>query len=136
MVKFLLKLASGEGKGYFEEVSKYTFDNYRSALADDGTSPRYLENNWVIVQEDGTISCQLVNSNPRDFAILVRALELPAAPPSIGGLGFLRESPPFIKFVKGRTTSMLETKTGTLYKVSGKKPSPVTSRQTENYEAA
>jgi len=120
-MKMLLKLASGGCKGYFEEVDKYTFDNHGHALADDGVSPRYESSDYVLVNSDETLSINLCDSSPQALAILVRGLNLPSAPPAVGGSGFVREQPPFIKFIKGRTTSMLETKTGTVYKVSNKK---------------
>lgn len=120
-MKYLLKLANGEGNGYFEEVTKHTFDNHKFALADDGVSPRYEFDDWVRVNEDGTLSIQLCEASPRDLSILVRGLSLPAAPIAVGGAGFLREQPAFIKFFKGRTTSMLETKTGKVYNITERK---------------
>jgi hypothetical protein len=48
-MKYLLKLTDG----YFELVDKYTFDNHKFALADDGVSARYNFNEWVIVNDDG-----------------------------------------------------------------------------------
>jgi hypothetical protein len=113
-MKYLLKLANGEGKGYFEVATKYTFDNLKFAIADDGKSPRYEPNTWVIVNEDSTLTVHLTNGGAGDLGIIMRALGLPAAPASVND-GFIRE-PAFVKFIKGNSTSMLEVATGTIYK--------------------
>jgi len=112
-MKYLLKLANGDGKGYFEMVDKYTFDNSKFALGEDGVSPRYELNDWVLVNDDGKIALSLVSGSPQDLAILIRGLELPQAPPRVEG-GFIRE-PMFINFRKGRSERMLNLKTGKLY---------------------
>jgi hypothetical protein len=122
-MKHLLKLASGDGKGYFEEVDQYTFNNSKFALADDGVSPRYEDGDFVIVDDDGSITVHLACAQPQDLAVLVRGLNLPSAP-VVGGKGCVRETPPFIKFQKGRVTSMLETKTGTVYSMNNKRAAP------------
>ena len=49
-MRYFLKLA--DAQGYFEEVDKYTFDNYKSAL-NEKDEPRYVLHNWVLVGEDG-----------------------------------------------------------------------------------
>ena len=108
-MKYLLKLANG----YFELVDKYTFDNSKFALAEDGESPRYEPNDWVVVNDDGRIAISLINGSPQDLAILIRGLELPPAPCKVEG-GFIRE-PVFINFRKGRSERMLNVKTGKLY---------------------
>lgn len=120
-MKYLLKLANGDGKGWFEKVNKHTFDNYQYALADDGVSPRYEMNQWIMVNDDGTVSMQLTNAPQQDIAVLVRGLSIPPFTQGIPG-GTIRE-PTHIKFVKGRTASMLEVKTGVVYSVTAKKPS-------------
>jgi hypothetical protein len=112
-MKYLLKVANGDGKGYFELVNKYTYDNHKFALSDDGLSPRYELNDWVMVGEDGSISMQLTQGNPQDLAILIRGLELPPSPAKVEG-GFIRE-PVVIKFCKGRSITMLELKTGEMW---------------------
>lgn len=105
--RYLLKLA--DGGGYFEEVDKYTFDNSKSALAEDSDTPRYMDNACVVIKEDGTLSIQMVNVPVRDIAILQRALQA-IAPERVQG-GFIRE-PQTIKFRKGKTIVMREMKTG------------------------
>lgn len=105
-MKYLLKLVDG----YFEEVDQYTFDNRQYAIADDGVSPRYTEDDWVCFNEDGTITVHLYNSPGVNLSILQRALSLQVSPQSVPG-GFVRE-PTMIKFLKGKTMTMLELKTG------------------------
>lgn len=113
-MKYLLKLASGEGKGYFEMVNKYTYDNYKSALADDEINPRYEPNDWVVVNDDGSISMQLNNGSRQDLGILLRGLELPSVTGTVPG-GFIRE-PATVKFRIRNTMRLLDLKTGKLYK--------------------
>lgn len=120
-MKHLLKLATGEGKGYFEEVDQYTFDNAKYALADDGITPRYEEGDFVLVDDDGSMTVHLQAADPQVLAILVRGLNIQAAQ-TVGGKGFIRDVPPYIKFQRGNATKMLETKTGTLFSMNGKKP--------------
>ena len=112
-MKYLLKLATTEG--YFEQVDKFTFDNAKFALADSGDAPRYTENDFVIVDDDGKISMRLNSCPLRDVAILQRALEA-QCPGSVPG-GFIRE-PPVVKFRKGKVLTMLELKTGTRWKAA------------------
>jgi hypothetical protein len=107
-MRYFLKLAQNEA---FEEVDKYTYDNYLAALADDGESNRYLPNCFALLHDDGSISLELIGSPVRDLAILGRALnaDLPARDAS--GKGFVRE-PATIKFKRGKMIIMRELKTG------------------------
>lgn len=113
-MKYLLKLANGEGKGYFELVNKYTYDNYKFALADDEISPRYELNDWVVVNDDGTISIHLNSGSRQDLGILLRGLDLPAATGAVPG-GFIRE-PHAVTFRIRNSLRLLNLKTGKLYK--------------------
>jgi hypothetical protein len=108
-MKYFLKLATDDG--YFEQVDKFTCENSKFALADSGDGPRYT-NDFVIVNDDGTISLSLNTCPLRDIAILQRALEA-VAPGAVPG-GFIRE-PQIVKFQKGKTLTMLELKTGTMW---------------------
>lgn len=108
-MRYFLKLA--DANGHFEEVDKWTFDNSKFALSDDGQSVRYLLNDCVVVNENGSLLVQLVDAPARDLAILARFLDarMPAADTT--GRGFVRE-PETIKFRKGKTLYMRELKTG------------------------
>jgi hypothetical protein len=108
-MRYFLKLA--DDNGYFEEVDKYTFDNHKFALSDDGQSARYLLNDHVRVNEDGTTSIQLVDAPSRDLAILARVLDARTPLGDAAGKGFVRE-PETIKFRKGKSLIMRELKTG------------------------
>lgn len=119
-MKYLLKLASGEGKGYFETVDKFAFDNHKFALADDGVSPRYEVNDWAVLGDDGTLSLQLQNANPQDLAILIRGLQLPQASPAKVDGGFIRE-PMLLKFHKGNSIKIWERQTGLVYTATQQK---------------
>ncbi len=108
-MRYFLKLV--EGDQYFEEVDKYTFDNYKYALADNGNDPRYLLNNWVISKDDGKVSINLTDCDPRDFAIFARALSAIVPEKVLGG--FIREQPA-IRFFK-RNKLILRLKNGEIF---------------------
>jgi hypothetical protein len=108
-MKYLLKLATVEG--YFEQVDKFTFDNAKFALAENGEGPRYTDDS-VVVTDDGKLFINLSECPLRDIAILQRALEA-QCPGAVPG-GFIRE-PQVVKFLKGKTLTMLEVKTGTMW---------------------
>lgn len=107
-MRYFLKLADGDQ--YFEEVDKFTYDNYKFALSDGGNGPRYLFNNWAILN-DGWLSLQLTDCPLRDVAILQRGLEA-IAPAKVDG-GFIRE-PQAIRFSK-RNKVFLRLKNGEIF---------------------
>lgn len=111
-MRYFLKMAQSD---LFDEVDKYTFDNHKYALADDGESPRYLPNSWMIAHDDGTVSVSLVESPSRDLPILGRSVS--ATMPDKAGLGnpFVNE-PAVVKFKRGKLIIMRELKTGEEWK--------------------
>ena len=93
-MRYFLKLATTDGN--WEEITKYTFDNSRLAVADDEVSPRYTMNDFVIVNDDDTVSMQLTGCSLKDIYIFQRYLKATAA--EVPG-GFVRE-PVVMKFLK------------------------------------
>jgi hypothetical protein len=107
-MRFFLKLADADG--FFEEVDKWTFENSKFALSDDGQSARYLTD-YAQVEEDGSLSIKLDLAPVRDLAILARLLDAKTPLGDAAGKGFVRE-PEIVKFRKGKSLIMRELKTG------------------------
>jgi hypothetical protein len=105
-MRYLLKLKADDQ--YFELVDKWTFDNHKFAL-DDAGNPRYT-NDHVQLNDDGTVSMNLVDAPARDLVILGRYLRA-TSPDATGGKGFVQE-PETIKFRKGKVLIMRELATG------------------------
>lgn len=117
MKTYFIQLKTESNQFLLEEVSEEVFKNRQWAKSDDGKSPRYVYDNFLIV--DGAEIHQL-SFKECPVSVLgwfCRAFSISVPQNRIEG-GFIQK-PAYIKFQNRKRNWLVETETGQVFKLKG-----------------
>ena len=114
--QYLCRVITGNDVVSWEEVNDYVFENRKHALIDEGTGPRYYENDYVVKNEDGRFDISYSGS-PDGLAQMVKFFAIKEFTP-VSKSGFVN-SPTHVGFCgksKNQAGFLFDLKSGIKYK--------------------